>query len=440
MESKLNLEEIKRYLEEHQEEFYQVSDAIYEYAELAKEEIKSSAALEHLLEAFGFTVERPYKELPTAFRAVKGKGELSIGYLCEYDALPGLWQDPVPYQKGNGNSGHGCGHNLLGVGSAAAGIALAHLAEKNEWNIRVVVYGTPAEERYSGKTIMANTGAFRDLTVCLGWHPLDHNDCGMTKFKAISSFEIIFHGKKAHACNCPELGRSALDACELMNVGCNYLREHVNRDCYFHYCYTNGGEVPNIVLDQASVWYLARAYTFEEMKALRERILDVARGAALMTGTQMEYRISSENPDNRLNFTLSKLAYECMEEIGAPEFTEEEKNWSREVASHVDLPEADGEFDNEVTKPMEDRVVKDNGSSDISDVSQIVPTVNLYMTCYGRKTPNHSWAISAQTKTHAAHVGMLRAAKVLALMGSRLACESNLVEEAEKEFSHPLSL
>lgn len=440
MESKLNLEEIKRYLEEHQEEFYQVSDAIYEYAELAKEEIKSSAALEHLLEAFGFTVERPYKELPTAFRAVKGKGELSIGYLCEYDALPGLWQDPVPYQKGNGNSGHGCGHNLLGVGSAAAGIALAHLAEKNEWNIRVVVYGTPAEERYSGKTIMANAGAFRDLTVCLGWHPLDHNDCGMTKFKAISSFEIIFHGKKAHACNCPELGRSALDACELMNVGCNYLREHVNRDCYFHYCYTNGGEVPNIVPDQASVWYLARAYTFEEMKALRERILDVARGAALMTGTQMEYRISSENPDNRLNFTLSKLAYECMEEIGAPEFTEEDKNWSREVASHVDLPAADGEFDNEVTKPMEDRVVKDNGSSDISDVSQIVPTVNLYMTCYGRKTPNHSWAISAQTKTHAAHVGMLRAAKVLALMGSRLACESNLVEEAEKEFSHPLSL
>ena len=440
MESKLNLEEIKRYLEEHQEEFYQVSDAIYEYAELAKEEIKSSAALEHLLEAFGFTVERPYKELPTAFRAVKGKGELSIGYLCEYDALPGLWQDPVPYQKGNGNSGHGCGHNLLGVGSAAAGIALAHLAEKNEWNIRVVVYGTPAEERYSGKTIMANAGAFRDLTVCLGWHPLDHNDCGMTKFKAISSFEIIFHGKKAHACNCPELGRSALDACELMNVGCNYLREHVNRDCYFHYCYTNGGKVPNIVPDQASVWYLARAYTFEEMKALRERILDVARGAALMTGTQMEYRISSENPDNRLNFTLSKLAYECMEEIGAPEFTEEDKNWSREVASYVDLPEADGEFDNEVTKPMEDRVVKDNGSSDISDVSQIVPTVNLYMTCYGRKTPNHSWAISAQTKTHAAHVGMLRAAKVLALMGSRLACESNLVEEAEKEFSHPLSL
>lgn len=440
MDIKEMLQEISTFLEENSAGIYAVSDEIYEYAELAKEEVKSAAALKMLLERYGFQVETPYPELPTAFRAVKGAGKTVIGFLCEYDALPGLQQEQVPYPKGNGCSGHGCGHNLLGVGSAAAGLALAEAAKRHGLDVTVVVYGTPAEERYSGKAIMAEAGAFRDLDVCLGWHPLDHNDCGMTKFKAMTSFEVIFHGKKAHACNCPELGRSALDACELMNVGCNYLREHVNRDSYMHYCYTNGGEVPNIVPDKASVWYYARAYRYDDMKNLVERILKVAAGAAMMTETEMEYRISSQNRDNLLNLTLSKLAYECMNEVGSPAFTDEDLAYSREVAAHVELPEADGEFDNEVNEPSAENFIKDNGSSDISEVSWIVPTVNLYMTCYGRKTPNHSWAISAQAKTHAAHAGMLRAAKVMALMGAKLAVDEKLLHEVKEEFKNPLPL
>jgi aminobenzoyl-glutamate utilization protein B len=434
------LKEISGYLEEHSSQFYQVSDEIYDYAELSKEEVKSAKALENLLGSFGFEVENTFEDLPTAFRAVKGNGEVKIGFLCEYDALPGLQQEPVPYPKGNGCSGHGCGHNLLGTGSAAAGIALAEIAEKHDLNITVVVYGTPAEERYSGKNLMAEAGAFKELDVCLGWHPLDRNDCGMTKFKAMSSFEVIFHGKKAHACNCPELGRSALDACELMNVGCNYLREHVDRDSYFHYCYTNGGEVPNIVPDLASVWYYARAYTYDDMILLRERMLEVARGASIMTGTTFDYKISGESRDNKLNLTLSKLAYECMSQVGSPAFTQEDLDYSRQVAANVDLEEADGGFDNTVLRPSAERLIKDNGSSDISDVSWITPTVNLYMTCYGRKTPNHSWAISAQVKTHAAHVGMLRAAKVLALMGANLAADQALLDKVKEEFANPLPL
>lgn len=430
--------EIDQFIEEQKERFCAVSDEIYGYAELAKEEYKSADALERLLREYGFQVERPFKELPTAFRAVKGEGKRTIGFLCEYDALPGLWQEQVPYPCGNGENGHGCGHNLLGTGSAAAGIALAEMAQRHGLDIRVVVYGTPAEERYSGKVIMAEAGAFRDLDVCLGWHPLDRNDCGMTKFKAMASFEVTFKGKKAHACNCPELGRSALDACELMNVGCNYLREHIDRDSYLHYCYTNGGEVPNIVPDHASVWYYARAYTYEAMEQLVERILKVARGAAMMTETEMEYRISSKNRDNKLNLSLSLLAYECMSQAGAPAFTEEDLEYSRQVASHVDLPEADGAFDNEILKPSAERLVKDNGSSDISEVSWLVPTVNLYMTCYGRKTPNHSWAVSAQVKTHGAHMGLLRAAKVLALMGVRLGQDEELYRRVRDEFEHPL--
>lgn len=440
MDIKEMLDEISSFLEEHSAGIYSVSDEIYEYAELAKEEVKSAAALRRLLERYGFQVETPYSDLPTAFRAVKGSGKTAIGFLCEYDALPGLQQEQVPYPKGNGCSGHGCGHNLLGTGSAAAGIALAEIAERRGLDITVVVYGTPAEERYSGKAIMAEAGAFKDLDVCLGWHPLDHNDCGMTKFKAMTSFEVKFHGRKAHACNCPELGRSALDACELMNVGCNYLREHVNRDCYMHYCYTNGGEVPNIVPDRASVWYYARAYSYEDMKNLVERILKVAAGAAMMTETEMEYEISSQNRDNKLNLALSELAYECMNRVGSPAFTDEDLAYSREVAANVELPEADGEFDNEVPVPSAQHFIKDNGSSDISEVSWIVPTVNLYMTCYGRKTPNHSWAVSAQAKTHAAHVGMLRAAKVMALMGVRLAVDEELLARAKDEFEHPLPL
>lgn len=440
MEKKEILNRLNKYLEENSQIFFDLSDQIYEYAELAKEEVKSSEALKQVLKIFGFSVETPFSELPTAFRAVKGTGDIKIGFLCEYDALPGLWQEQVPYPKGNGANGHGCGHNLLGAGSAAAGIALAHMAQEQGLNLTVIVYGTPAEERYSGKSIMAKAGAFQELDVCLGWHPLDHNDCGMTKFKAMSSFEVTFHGKKAHACNCPELGRSALDACELMNIGCNYLREHIDRDSYLHYCYTNGGEVPNIVPDCASVWYYARSYTYKSMKTLVKRILDVARGAALMTGTQMEYHISSENHDNKLNFTLSHLAYECMLEAGNPAFSEQDLEYSRAVASHIDLEEADGEFNLTVTEPEKNRIIKDNGSSDISDVSWIVPTVNLYMTCYGRNTPNHSWAVSAQVKQHGAHAGMLRAAKVLALMGIRLALDEHLLHEVKEEFEHPVHI
>ena len=358
---------------------------------------------------------------------------MRIGYMCEYDSLATLHQEDVPYQQGNGGFGHGCGHNLLGAGSAAAGIVLKEMIEKEGLPAAVVVYGTPAEETLAGKTQMVSNGYFRDVDVCLGWHPLDHNDPGEVKFKAATSFTMTFHGKAAHACNCPENGRSALDAAELTNIGVNYLREHVNRECYMHYSYIHGGDRPNIVPDKAVLWYMVRAYTYEEMLELRKRVERIAQGACMMTDTSVEFEVLGENHDNKMNFTLAKLAYECMTDIGAPKFSEEDKEFAREVAKNVGIQGVLGELDQGIL-PVDGRIKKDNGSSDIADVSQIVPVVNINTACYGRKTPNHSWAVTVQAKRPAAHKGMIFAAKILALMGARLAEEPGLLEQVKEEF------
>lgn len=427
-------EVIKEYLDQNRKEFADCADLIHSLAEPSAEEYKSCDVLCALLENHGFAVEKGLKDQPTAFRAAYGTGKTRIGYMCEYDALATLQQDDVPYLQGNGGFGHGCGHNLLGAGSAAAGIALKEAIDQTGLDATVVVYGTPAEETLLGKTIMVSNGYFRDVDVCIGWHPLDHNDCGEVKFKAASSMTFTFHGVKAHACNCPENGRSALDAAELMSVGCNYLREHIDRDSYIHYSYINGGDRPNIVPDYAKVWYYARAYTYDQMLQVAERIKDVARGAALMTGTTVEWEVLGENHDNKLNFTLSNLAYECMNEVGIPTFTEEEKEYAATVAKAVGLPNVNGVLEEWVEKP-DGTIKKDNGSSDISDVSQIVPTVNLNTVCYGRYTPNHSWAVTVQANKPAAHKGMIFAAKVLASMGERLVRDSELLDKVKVEFA-----
>ena len=423
---------IETWLEEHGPEFAACADTIHGMAELSGEEHRSATVLEDLLERHGFTVERGLKDQPTAFRAVYGNGPVRIGFMCEYDALASLQQDDVPYQQGNGGPGHGCGHNLLGAGSAAAGIALAQLVDEG-LPATVVVYGTPAEETLAGKTIMIENGYFRDVDVCLAWHPLDHNDPGEVKFKAAVALHFTDHGRAAHACNCPENVRSALDAAELTNIGVNYLREHVDKDCYMHYCYTHGGERPNIVPDYAQLWYMVRAYTFAQMKELEARVRRVAEGACLMTDTTVEVKILGENHDSKLNFTLAALAHDCMEAIGAPRFTEEEKAYARQVAQAVGLPGVEGELDESIL-PVDGTIKKDNGSSDVADVSQIVPVVNINTACYGRKTPNHSWAVTVQADKPAAHRGMLFAAKTLALMGTRLATEPTLLAAVRAEF------
>lgn len=420
------------WLEQNAAQFQQCAAAIHGYAELSGEEYRSSAELADLLERHGFAVERGLKDQPTAFRAVYGSGPVRIGFLCEYDALASLQQDDVPYQQGNGQPGHGCGHNLLGVGGAAAGIALARCIDAG-LPATAIVYGTPAEETLQGKTIMVENGYFRELDAALAWHPLDHNDPGEVKFKAVSAFTMTFHGRAAHACNCPENGRSALDAAELTNVGVNYLREHVPHDCYMHYCYLNGGDRPNIVPETAKLWYMVRADHFNDMLSLKERVMRVAQGACMMTDTTVKFEIIGENHHSKLNFTLARLAHDCMCQIGAPHFSLEEKAYARQVAQAVALPGVTGELREDIV-PADGIPKQDNGSSDVADVSQIVPTININTTCYGSRTPNHTWAVTAQVNRPAAYRGMLFAAKTLALMAVHLALDSDLLVRVRQEF------
>ncbi len=230
-----------------------------------------------------------------------------------------------------------------------------------------------------------------------------------------------------------ENGRSALDAAELTNVGVNYLREHVNRDCYMHYSYINAGDRPNIVPEDAKLWYVVRAYTHKDAKDLQRRVENVAKGACMMTDTSVEFEVLGDNHDNKLNFTLASLACESMEDVGTPNFTEEDKAYAKEVAKNIGIEGVVGHLDESIMQ-TDGTIKKDNGSSDIADVSQVVPTVNINTTCYGRYTPNHSWAVTAQSRKPAAHKGMLFASQVLALMGVKIANDEELYKKIKQEF------
>lgn len=427
-----DIRKLHGYMEEAKDLIVACANEVFHYAEASGQEVRSAAALEQLLEDQGFVVERGLQDLPTAFRAVYGNGPVRIGLMCEYDALAGLHQEQVPYQKGNGGFGHGCGHHLLGAGSAGAGILLKSFVEEG-LPATIVVYGTPAEETLEGKTIMVKNGYFKDVDVVLGWHPHSHNNPGIIRHKAAGAFTMAFYGRAAHACNCPENGRSALDAAELTNIGCNYLREHIDRDSYLHYCYVNGGERPNIVPDFAKLWYMVRAATYSQMKEVEARVKRIAQGACMMTDTRVEFQLLGDTHDNKVNFTLAGLGEECMRQIGMPSYTQEELDYASRLAAQVGVGGCVGEFD-QIIMEADQPVEKDNGSTDLSDVSQVVPTNNLYVACFLKQTPLHSWAATAQGTCSFAHKGMLLAAETLALMGVRIAREKELLEKIQAEF------
>ena len=426
---------IVSFLEAHKEVFNKCAADIHAVPELSLQEYKSAALLEDLLESYGFTVERGLEGLPTAFRATYGTGKLHIGTMCEYDALASLQQDPgVTHKQGDGTPGHGCGHNLLGVGSAATGIALKDLVDNHGLDATIIVYGTPAEEQYSGKTIMIRNGYFRDVDVMFCWHPLDRNLPGELSPKATRAFLLKFHGVAAHACNCPEKGISALDAAELTNIGVNYLREHVTRDCYMHYSYNNGGERPNIVPDYAELSYMVRSDDNDECVALQKKVERIARGACVMTGATVETEMISATMNSRILFTLSKLAYESMCEIGAPQFDDVDRAYAAEVAKNTGIAGVTGELDSSI-EPADGTVKMDNGSTDVGDVSHIVPTLYINTACCGRFTPNHSWAMTTQTDRPAAFKGMQFAAATLALVAAKVARDPELYAKVKEEFA-----
>ena len=401
-------------------ELSSLSDAIWAHPETAFHETYACQTLSRYLAEKGFSVDMGIGGLSTAFAASRGSGAPVIGFLGEYDALPGLGED--------GGVGHGCGHNLLGVGAAGAAIVLSEYLESRHLPGKVRFFGCPAEESGAGKEILAREGAISGLSACFTWHPETHNRAVTQSTLANLIAEVEFHGAASHAALSPQLGRSALDACELMNVGANYLREHVPPDVRFHYAYTNaGGQSPNIVQASASLLYYVRAETLSAAESVLARLHNVARGAALMTGTELSFRRISAMSDYLPNGTLSRLVDKAFHEIGAPVFTEKDKaaagRFSAKTPPFSTEIEPYGAYSGSL--PI---------SSDVGNVSHLVPTAQLYVACFAAGTPFHDRCMTEQSTLPAAHRGMMTAAAVLAAAAAELVENDDLLAAAQTEF------
>lgn len=445
------METVRAYLQEHSQIFMDLSDRIWHTPEIGLCEHESSRALMDALEAEGFSLQR-VDSMPTAFIASYGEGSPVIALLGEYDALPGLSQAAGVAEKKPtvaGGPGHGCGHNLLGTAAAAAAMAVRDAIARGTLHGTVRFYGCPAEETLVGKVFMVKEGLFSDVDCALTWHPGSVNAVWAASTQAMNSVRIRFHGTAAHAAANPEDGRSALDAVELMDVGANFLREHVPSQTRIHYVITDGGDAPNVVPAHAEVWYYVRAPRRSEVEAIYARLLDLARGAALMAGVDYEVDLVTGCYDTLANRTLGDLLQEQMEAIGAPKYSRDEHLLAQALQAtftdgmversvrHMrrrgfDLPAGCDLV--EAVAPSFGYGESDSGSTDVGDVSQIVPTAQITTVTAPVGTPGHSWQNVVSVGSGIGHRGMLYAAEVLAQATCELLSRPQLVEKAQEEF------
>ena len=368
-----------------------VNQAIWHFAEVGLEERKSSALLVEKLDAAGFDVQTGVSGMPTAFVASYGSGHPIIGILAEYDALPGMSQKVAPQREPyeEGQPGHACGHSGLGTGALGAALAVKSAMETHAIEGTVRLYGTPAEETVIGKVYMALDGVFDDLDVCLHWHPGSTNAAWAASSKALVSAKFTFRGTPAHASVSPESGRSALDGIELMNVGANYMREHLKEDARLHYVIVDGGGAPNVVPPHATVWYFCRADTHRDVEYNFRWLKDIAAGAARMTRTKLSIQIDTDCHEIIPNGPLSELITKNLEKIGPPKFTDEEKTFARRLQAPL-VEEFGTQFpvsiDEEVQR-ISAHPESSKGSTDVGDISWRVPTGGLRTTCMMAESP-----------------------------------------------------
>ena len=425
------------------DELTEVSRSIWSRPEGAHEEYFACEASASLLEKHGFSVERHYLGIPTAFRASFGQSSPVIGFLGEYDALPGLSQEAVPHRKPipEINYGHGCGHNLLGVCAIAAAIGVKEAMEASGSGGTLVVYGCPAEETCAMKGVMASKGAFYELDAAFAWHPGVYNRASYNSCTGTNSTIFHFKGKTAHAANDPENGRSALDAAELMNVGANYLREHIPTDVRMHYIIKDGGLAPNIVPDHASVWYYDRSHDINIMKDVEARLLNIARGAALMTGTTVEIESLGGCYPTLPNWGLSSLIDRCMRKVELEPWTQDEIGFAAQINSvNPEIWKKNLNFAGIKDKIQLCDTVLDidlspeYGSTDVGDVSYIVPTIFYKTACFAIGAPGHSWQATACAGTSIGTKGMIYGAKVTALAAISVLTDEDLLKSIRSEF------
>ncbi|WP_051272035.1 M20 family metallopeptidase [Shimazuella kribbensis] len=440
-------EKLSQIIDEKREMLIDVSDQIWDYAETGFEEVQSVELLCNILQQEGFTVEKGVGGIETAFIGTFGESKPNIAILGEFDALSGLSQQgglaqAEPVQL-DGN-GHGCGHNLLGTGALAAAIALRYYMEEHHIPGTIRYYGCPGEEIGAGKTFMVRAGLFDDVDFALTWHPGTQN--GVMSMSSLACYEVSyrFMGKSSHAGVTPHLGRSALDAVELMNVGVNYLREHIIPEARVHYATTNtGGISPNVVQAEAEVLYLIRAPKVAQTEGIYQRICNIARGAALMTGTEVEIIFQSALSDLIPNKTLETIMHHNMTELGVPVHNQEEIVFARDIrytlseedkeADIRDIPELKGKEISDMLLPYKESSVVMPGSTDVGDVSWVVPTAQCWIACDALGTPFHTWQMVAQGKTSIAHKGMLHAGKVIASTAIDIMQDLQIIEKARLE-------
>ncbi len=449
--------DIINWLVENEKPFTQMADFIWENPEVAYKEFKSSKYQADYLEGQGFKIKWDIGGINTAFIAEWGSGKPVIGFIGEFDALASLSQNVQTTQSPveAGGAGHGCGHNLLGTGAVAAAVAIRYWLESTGKKGTVRYYGCPAEEILSGKTFMARDRVFDDLDAGLNFHPANFNAPTKASMVGLTDLKFLFHGRSAHAGGSPHLGRSALDAVELMNVGVNYLREHVTEKVRIHYTITHGGDLPNVVPDEAEVWYFIRAHQPEEMQEVVNRVRKVAEGAALMTETRMEEIFQGACSYVLSNHYLADLQYENMKEIGALQFTDEEMKFAQqindqfpkdfivEMVKEMKLPvEFQDMMDAEKDKPLwginlpaldDDKIY--TGSTDVGDVSLITPLSMLNTACVPIAAPGHNWAFTAACGSTIGHKGMMHAAKIMAATAFDLYSDPQHLQKARDEFN-----
>lgn len=450
-------DEIEALVEENSAVFEDVSDQIWGFAEMCYQEKQSAELQKKVLRELGFTVNDQIKGMETAFIASYGEGHPVIAILGEYDALAGLNQEAdctehKPMEPGK--PGHGCGHNLLGAGSMCAVNAVKKYMEAHNVKGTIRYYGCPAEEGGSAKTFMVRDGYFKDCDIELSWHPAQFN-YGWDGEDCLGTYNILFKfkGISAHAAACPQLGRSALDACELMNVGVNYLREHVIPEARIHYAYLNaGGTAPNVVPAEAMLSYVIRAPKMGAMYEIADRVIKCAQGAAMMTETEMSYKVVSGTSNlmstkavlDRFNANLDKylpIPYTPEELEYAQKFKDTlDKSDEKRLLHCIELtyPEkSSAEIRAMYEEPMANWYCPEVGntaSTDAGDASWVVPGCQLHVACYPAGLPFHSWQMVAMGKSSLAKKGMKTAAKVLAMTALDFMTDPALLEQAKKDY------
>jgi aminobenzoyl-glutamate utilization protein B len=424
---------ILKQLESKSEQYGDIAQEIWNLAEMGYQEEKSSALLQKTLSNAGFKITKGVAGIPTAFIAEYGSGTPIIAIMGEYDALPGLSQEAVAEKKSAGKTaGHACGHHLFGTASAAAAIASKDWLAANKKQGTIRFYGTPAEEGGSGKVFMVREGLFNDVDIALHWHPSSQNAASAGAALANKSAKFRFYGVSAHAAGSPEKGRSALDGVEAMNMMVNMMREHIPQEARIHYVITDGGKAPNVVPDFAEVYYYARHNTRDVVIAIFDRMVKAAEGAALGTGTTMDYEMIGGTHELLPNLTLQKLMHDNLSKIGGIEYSTEEKIFADKIAQSLGQEKADlAKAKNVQPYRTEARAY---GSTDVGDVSFTVPTVGMGAATWVPGTPAHSWQAVAAGGTNIGNKGMMVAAKTLTLTAIELFGNKTLVSEAKKEF------